>query len=478
MASSIHAFGWEREGMNEMAFTPDAFSPAVRGAAEPAIVRPSLSYWQDAWRRLKKNKRALASLYIVLALLLFTLFGPMFWSIDPTLQDLDSISLPPALGTTAVVVEDPGLWEGVSIDAALLSLDAPAGGLQSTPAIRVEGMATTQYVRVAWEPVAGAAYYLVYRNDHAPESPQDLGLPLGQTLGAEQLGFEDRLQLRAQPYWYTVIASDGVQEAEGFTTQQVMVQRGITVSQALEREIEAEVGATVDLPAHPFGTDSLGRDMLARIMLGARVSLFIGLVAPLLFVALGTVYGGVSGYFGGNTDLVLMRVADFVIALPFLLFMILFRISFGIGPGESGIFPMLLALVLLRWPDTARLVRGQVLQIREEAYVQAARMLGASPWYLIMRHMLPNTIGALLVTLTFSVPMAIFTEAFLSFIGMGVAPPTPSWGSMSNDGIRTMLNTPHELLFPALFISVTVLAFNLLGDGLRDALDSRMRSRE
>lgn len=464
--------------MTEATFAPDSFSPAVRGDATPTIVRPSLSYWQDAWRRLKKNKRALASLYIVVAMLLFTLLGPVLWSIDPTLQDLDSISLPPSLGTTAIVVEDPASWEGVSVDSEQLLAEAPGGVLQATQAIRVDGTPTTQYVRLTWEPVAGAAYYLIYRNDHAPESSQDLGLPLGQTLGAEHPGFEDRLQLRAQPYWYTVIASDGLQEAEEFTTQQVMVQRGITVSQAIEREIEAEVGRTVDLPAHPFGTDNLGRDMLARIMLGAQVSLFIGLVAPLLFVALGTIYGGISGYFGGNVDLVMMRIADFVIALPFLLFMILFRISFGIGPGESGIFPMLLALVLLRWPDTARLVRGQILQIREEAYVQAARMLGASPWYLIMRHMLPNTIGALLVTLTFAVPMAIFTEAFLSFIGMGVAPPTPSWGSMSNEGIRNMLTTPHELLFPALFISVTVLAFNLLGDGLRDALDSRMRSRE
>ena len=158
--------------------------------------------------------------------------------------------------------------------------------------------------------------------------------------------------------------------------------------------------------------------------------------------------------------------------------MILFRIAFGIGPGESGIVPMMIALVLLSWENTARLVRGQVLQLREEAYVQAALLLGAKPLYLIFRHMIPNTIGPLLVNLTFSIPMAIFTEAFLSFIGMGVAPPTSSWGSMSNDGIKTMVNTPHELLFPALFISVTVLAFNLLGDGLRDALDSRMRSRE
>ncbi len=128
--------------------------------------------------------------------------------------------------------------------------------------------------------------------------------------------------------------------------------------------------------------------------------------------------------------------------------MILFKIAFGIGPGESGILPMLVALVVLSWPGTARLVRGQILQIREEAYISASRLLGAQTSYLILRHMIPNTLGVILVTLTFAVPGAIFTEAFLSFIGMGVAPPTPSWGSMCNDGIKTMLTHPHELIFP------------------------------
>ena len=206
---------------------------------------------------------------------------------------------------------------------------------------------------------------------------------------------------------------------------------------------------------------------------GARTSLFIGVVAPLIFIAFGTLYGAIAGYFGGAVDQWMMRFVDFVIALPFLLFMILFKVMFGIGPGESGVIPMLIALILLSWPDSARLVRGQVLQLREQAYVDAARLLGGSSAYIIVYHLLPNIIGLLLVAFSFAIPAAIFTEAFLSFIGLGVVPPTPSWGSMCNDGIRTMLTHPHELLFPALLISVTVLAFNLLGDGLRDAMDQR-----
>ena len=213
-------------------------------------------------------------------------------------------------------------------------------------------------------------------------------------------------------------------------------------------------------------------------MEGARVSLFIGVIAPLAFVIFGVAYGGFSGYIGGTIDNILMRLADFVVALPFLLFMILFKIAFGIGPGESGVIPMLVALVLLSWPATARLVRGQVLQIREQGYIDAARLMGASNHYLIARHILPNTMGVVLVTFTFAVPMAIFAEAFLSFIGMGVAPPTPSWGSMCNEGVKTMLSHPHELILPAALISITVLAFNLFGDGLTEALDARMRGRE
>ncbi|MDR0780334.1 MAG: ABC transporter permease [Pseudomonadales bacterium] len=454
------------------------FAPAPHQAQRERIVRPSLSYWQDVWQRLCKNRRALSSLYIVIALLVFTLVGPWLWTQAPALQDLDAISQGPSWSSSsALVVEDPGTWPGVQ-GALRPREEADGQTLGATASLAVAGLPSTQYVRLYWEAVNGAQHYLIYRNDHAPESNQDLGLPLGATLTPDTLSFEDRLQLRPQTYWYSVIASDGFEEAALSTTAAITLQRAITASQARERGLDDTLGAAVALPAHPFGTDYLGRDLLARVMEGARVSLFIGIVAPLLFVSLGIIYGGIAGYFGGNLDILMMRVVDFVIALPFLLFMILFRIGFGIGPGESGIIPMLLALVLLSWPDTARLIRGQILQIRGEAYVQAARVLGAHPLYLIFRHLVPNTLGPILVTLTFAIPMAIFTEAFLSFIGMGVSPPTSSWGSLSNEGIRTMLSSPHELLFPAFFISLTVLAFNLLGDGLRDALDSRLRSRE
>ena len=295
---------------------------------------------------------------------------------------------------------------------------------------------------------------------------------------------QELLDLRPGASYYSVVAIDDLgNETSRGETLLVDVANAITLEEAKDRGLLKQdetraLGSTIKFALHPMGTDYLGRDMLARLMQGAQVSLFIGIIAPLLFVSFGVAFGSIAGFLGGRIDQLMMRFADFVVALPFLLFMILFKIAFGIGPGESGILPLIIAMAILLWPGTARLVRGQILQVREEAYVNAARLLGARTSYLVWRHMIPNTMGVILVTLTFAVPSAIFTEAFLSFIGMGVAPPTASWGSMSNDGIKTMLTHPHELFFPALMISITVLAFNLLGDGLRDALDAKMRSRE
>ncbi len=451
--------------------TPADFQPLQTKGQIQGIARPSLSYWQDAWLRLKVNRRALCSLYIVIGLLLFTIAGPLVWRVDPGLQDLDQISQAPFTDRRAIVVEEYQPWDGRSLrtDVNGLHLAQPA---------------TTQAVRLKWDALPGASGHRVYRNLFPVGPELAFGVPLAEFYDNETLYFEDRLDLRPQRYYYSVVAlePDG-RISDTFETLEVQLQRVTTLSEAVQRglvgpDAELQIGDPVLLSAHPLGTDYLGRDMLARLMEGARVSLFIGIGAPLLFVLFGVAYGSIAGFMGGRVDSVMMRFADFVVALPFLLFMILFKIAFGIGPGESGVFPMLVALVILMWPATARLVRGQILQIREQGYIAASRLLGAGTGYLVLRHMIPNTMGVVLVTLTFAIPSAIFTEAFLSFIGMGVAPPTPSWGSMSNEGIKTMLTHPHELILPALFISITVLAFNLLGDGLRDALDARMRNQE
>lgn len=469
--------------MERPALNPDQFELATKTGTAEQISRPSLSYWQDAWLRLKKNTRAIISLYIIIFLAAFTLVGPLVWQVDPSLQDLNQISQSPSLPREAILVTSFARWQGITLDDHPEYSDEYFETLPAPTNVRTFEAPTTQAVRLVWDPVDGAGGYNVYRNTRQPESISDLGLPLGGTQLGNEVSYEDRLNLEERTYYYSFVTTDGFDEFDQYTTIEVVPQLAISRQEAVSRGLieeddEVQAGDTLNLEFHPLGTDYLGRDMLARLMEGARVSLFIGICAPLLFVAIGVAYGGFAGYFGGRVDQFLMRFADFVVALPFLLFMILFKIAFGIGPGESGILPMLIALVLLLWPGTARLVRGQVLQIREQGYIEAARLLGARDSYLVFRHIIPNTMGVILVTLTFAIPGAIFTEAFLSFIGMGVAPPTPSWGSMCNEGVKTMLSHPHELIFPAVAISITVLAFNLLGDGLTEALDSKMRSRE
>ena len=451
---------------------PSDFEPLAGQSSAPALVRPSRSYWQDAWGRLKANKRAIVSLGIIVGLLIFTFIGPLVWRVDPALQDIDQISIGPGADRRAIVVEPFEVWDGTS--------EPPASNVNLWLASEPD----TQSVTLKWRVMPGADGYRVFRNKYQPENAQTLGLPLLTINNPELNYYEDRLNLSPETYYYSIAELNELGQLTGnYDTVTADVRRVITVDEVAARNLVTEPetlqpGDEVQLSWHPLGTDYLGRDMLARLMAGARVSLFIGLLAPLFFVAFGVIYGATSGFVGGRLDSLMMRFADFVVALPFLLFMILFQVVFGIGPGESGIFPMLVALIILSWPATARLVRGQILQIREEAYVSAARLLGASQNYLILRHMIPNTLGVILVTLTFAVPAAIFTEAFLSFIGMGVAPPTASWGSMCNEGLKTMLTHPHELIFPAAMISITVLAFNLLGDGLRDALDAKMRNTE
>jgi oligopeptide transport system permease protein len=451
------------------------FTPAIRDKNVQKITRPSLSYWQDAWIRLRKNKQALTSLCMVIALLLFTLAGPILWRVDPSEQDHGSTSDGPSLGRVAIVADSSISYQEIELNdvPAAPSTTVVGSDLPAPESLELMEPPTTQGVRLKWSPVPGAAGYSIYRGDRKGQ----LGVPIGDVDAGNKVSYEDSFDLKAQKFYYSVVAKNG-EESKNPTSIEVDVRKAISLDSAHLIHPEAKAGDSIKLSAHPFGTDQLGRDLLARLMAGARVSLFIGLVGPLLYVMLGILIGGIAGYAGGRVDNVLMRVTDFVLALPFLLFMILFRVASGTQAGESGITPMLISLIVLSWTGAARLVRGQVLQLRESEFVQAAKLLGARPKYILSRHLIPNTMGVILVYITFAIPGAIFTEAFLSFIGMGVVPPTPSWGSMCNDGIQTMLVHPHEFLFPAFFISVTVLAFNLLGDGLRDALDPKMRSRE
>ncbi|MDB5053624.1 MAG: transporter permease [Bacilli bacterium] len=221
---------------------------------------------------------------------------------------------------------------------------------------------------------------------------------------------------------------------------------------------------------HFFGTDDFGRDLWVRIWWGTRISLFIGIAAALLDLIFGVIYGGISAYYGGRVDTVMQRIIEIVYSIPFILMSILLMMYLG-----AGIKSIILAYAITGWVTMARLVRGQILVLKEQEFILAARTLGAKPLRIIVKHLLPNVIGVIIVQITFVVPTAIFVEAFLSFVGLGIQPPLASLGNLLNDGAHVMRYELHRLLFPTVFFSLILLSFNLLGDGLRDALDPKMR---
>jgi oligopeptide transport system permease protein len=244
-----------------------------------------------------------------------------------------------------------------------------------------------------------------------------------------------------------------------------------------------------------LGADYVGRDLLSRLIYGARVSLTVALIAPIISMLIGVTYGSISGFFGGRVDNIMMRLVDVLYAFPTLLFIILlmafFRSTYSKWePGTffaavsaldtkmGGLLFIFVGIGITAWETMARLTRGQVLSVREKEFVEAARTIGSSNVRIMARHILPNIIGPLVVAETLAIPNYISTEAFLSFIGLGVNPPTPSWGIMISDGSGVVRTYPHQVIFPALALAITMFAFNFLGDGLRDALDPRLRGTQ
>jgi oligopeptide transport system permease protein len=219
-----------------------------------------------------------------------------------------------------------------------------------------------------------------------------------------------------------------------------------------------------------FGTDDLGRDVFTRVWFGARISLFIGFVSAFIDLVIGVIWGAVAAYVGGKVDEMLMRFADTLYSLPYLLVVILVMVVIG-----SGMIPIIVAMTLIGWIGMARLTRAQILQLKELEYVQSARALGASNFRILFRHLIPNAMGPIIAMTTMTIATAIFTEAFLSFLGLGVQAPIASWGTMANEALPAMRYYPWRLFFPAFFVSITLLTFHLLGDAFRSALDPRLK---
>jgi oligopeptide transport system permease protein len=233
-------------------------------------------------------------------------------------------------------------------------------------------------------------------------------------------------------------------------------------------EQNLELGASAPSAEHWLGTDVLGRDQLTRIMYGSRVSLMVGFVATAVALTIGVLWGAIAGFMGGRIDAVMMRFVDALYALPFTIFIVLLTVIFG-----SSMLLLFLAIGAVEWLTMARIVRGQVLNVKQQEFVEAAVSMGLSPWQIISRHIIPNVLGPIIVYTTLTIPSVILLESFLSFLGLGIQPPASSWGSLISGGVETMQEYPWLIIFPGLTLTITLFSLNFLGDGLRDALDPR-----
>lgn len=222
--------------------------------------------------------------------------------------------------------------------------------------------------------------------------------------------------------------------------------------------------------AHWFGTDQFGRDILTRVMYGGRISLTIGFVVSVLNLVIGVIYGGIAGYIGGKVDDIMMRIVDILYSIPMMIYVILLILIL-----DAGMTSIIIGISISSWVGMARIVRGQILSLKEQEFVLAAKTLGASPVRILFKHLIPNTMGPIIVSVTLAIPSAIFTESFLSYIGLGISAPNASWGTLCSEAMKGWLTYPYQLFFPAIAICITIFAFQLLGDGLRDALDPKMR---
>lgn len=374
-------------------------------------IRPGLTFWKDAWRRLKKNKLAMIGLVIIGLMTLFAIFGPMISPYNESDQVVGYLNIPPRLTLT-------------NADGTYFYFNGTEYDLYVTDS---KGTILEKLDETSRDLVA-KKFYFDYQG--------------------EQVTLD---------YSYKVIAS--------------LADEGIDFSITYHGVEYKGVDKTVSNQLFWWGTDAFGRDVLTRVMYGARISLFIALVAALVIMIIGVLYGSIAGVQGGAVDNVMMRIIDIINSIPLILYVILIMVLLD----DNSMYTVILTLALVYWVNMARLVRGQILGLKNQEFVLAARALGVPKYKIVLKHLIPNALGPIIVSLTMMIPSAIFTEAFLSFIGLGASAPQASWGTLANDATQVFRSSFYQLLYPAAAIAITILAFNFFGDGLRSALDPKLR---
>ncbi len=425
-------------------YSADDFDSASQTEKKDFIQeRQSVSYWKDAWRRLKKNVVAMVALGVIIFLVLFAFVGPYLVPYGYDQFNKGAENLHP----THYTLEDTQ-----KLDAELAARTS-AGGTKSAEEMIAEA-----------EAEAAAK--------------------------GEKLTSVDIAKIKAKA---KVAAQNAQKQNEEVDVNSLRKELGIKKhlfgysTDELQRKANGE-----KVFPHVFGTDMYGRDILVRVMYGARVSMSVGICAAFLVLVIGATYGAISGYCGGKVDAVMQRIVEVIYAVPEMLVVLLIAtalkpiltdyINTGSGPMKSfvsvlgpNLISMFIAFGMLYWVTMSRIIRGQVLQLKQQEYVTAARALGASGKRIILRHLIPNCIGQIVVTTCLQIPSAIFLESFLSYLGVGVSAPLPSLGSMATDALSGMYTYTYRLIIPSVILSIMILAFNLFGDGLRDALDPKLK---
>ncbi|MEG2988379.1 MAG: ABC transporter permease [Oscillospiraceae bacterium] len=433
--------------------TPGDFEKATHDEKESFMAdRKSVSYWHDAWRRLRRNTVAMVALVIIILLVLFAFVGPLIVPYGNSQQIRGSENLHPWHYT---LEDQKKLADAQAENEAA----ADTGTLDPTEAVNIaKAKAAAEGKKLSASEISKIRIDVAMRVANASKTPAGDG----EKSGAEQ---EDDLR-----------RSLGIRPKLG----------GYSVTE-LEQKAEGE-----SVFPHMFGTDKFGRDTMVRVMIGTRVSMIVGVCAALLVLVIGALYGSISGYCGGMVDTVMQRVVELIYSIPEVLVILLISATLaptlqvfqnaGDGPLNKlvtllgpNLISMFIAFGLLYWVTMSRIIRGQILQLKGQEYVTAARALGASGGRIIKQHLLPNCIGQIVVTTCLQIPSAIFLESFLSFLGVGVSAPLTSLGSMASEALAGLTTYPYRLMFPALILSVMILSFNLFGDGLRDALDPRLK---
>lgn len=419
---------------------PADFEKAQESEKEDFIPqRASVSYWADAWRRLRKNTVAMVALGVLVFISLFAFLGPVIVPYGYEEFNRGAENLHPWHTSLEDQKKLAEAMEVKSPEEAVAAAQAEAAAQGKTLSsvelaqIRAKARAKQQYKDEAGKVLSGAA----------------LEKHLRKELGIRNKFF-------------------GYSRAE------------------LERKAAGE-----SVFPHVFGTDKFGRDIMVRVMIGTRVSMIVGVAAALLVLVIGSLYGSISGYFGGKVDVVMQRIVEVIYSVPEVLVILLLSAMLGeamkayassggfgadlVSKMGANLISMFMAFGMLYWVGMSRIIRGQVLQVKQQEYVTAAKALGASHARIIRRHLLPNCIGQLVVTTCLQIPSAIFLESFLSYLGVGISAPMTSLGSMAAEATQGMYTYPYRLLFPAFVLSIMILSFNLFGDGLRDALDPRLK---